>query len=190
MMGVKNTEEREILKRVSLNDIVPKNHIIRKIDRAVDLSFIHDKVKDLYSPYGVESIDPIVLFKIVVIQYIFGIRSMRQTIKEIEVNMAYRWYIGYGLDEQIPHFSTFGKNYKRRFEGTEIFEDIFKHIVQEIIKCKFVDEENIFIDGTHIKASANNKKSMSKLIEVSAKFYEEALHQEISKDRKIHKKKL
>lgn len=190
MMGIKNTEEREISKQVSLNDIVPKNHIIRKIDRAVDLSFIHDKVKDLYSPYGVESIDPIVLFKIVVIQYIFGIRSMRQTIKEIEVNMAYRWYIGYGLDEQIPHFSTFGKNYKRRFEGTEIFEDIFKNIVQEIIKCKFVDEENIFIDGTHIKASANNKKSMSKLVEISAKFYEEALHQEISKDRKIHKKKL
>ena len=98
-----------------MDNLVPENHIIRKIDKAIDLSFIYDKVKHLYSPYGTENIDPIVLFKIIMIQYIFGIRSMRQTIKEIQVNIAYRWYLGYGFDEQIPHFSTFGKNYKRQF---------------------------------------------------------------------------
>lgn len=68
------------------------------------------------------------------IQYIFGIKSMSQTIKEIEVNIAYRWYLGYGMTEPIPHFSTFGKNYARRFEGTDLFEDIFKTIVAEIAR--------------------------------------------------------
>lgn len=188
MMGIKNTNERNTIKSINLNNLVPENRIIRKIDKAIDLSFIYDKVKDLYSPYGTESIDPVVLFKIIMIQYIFGIRSMRQTIKEIQVNIAYRWYICYGFDEQIPHFSTFGKNYKRRFEGTDIFDEIFKQILAEVTKCNFLDEENVFVDGTHIKASANNKKSISKFVEVSAKFYEKSLQEEISKDREINKK--
>lgn len=113
----------------------------------------------MYSNTGTNSIDPVILFKIILIQYIFGIRSMRQTIKEIEVNIAYRWYLGYGFDEKIPHFTTFGKNYKRRFEGTDIFEEIFNQVIAEIIKCRFLDTENIFIDGTHIKANASNKRS-------------------------------
>lgn len=64
---------------------------------------------------------------------------MRQTIKEIQVNIAYKWYVGYGFDEQIPHFSTFGKNYKRRFEGTDIFDEIFKQILAEVTKCNFLE---------------------------------------------------
>ena len=161
MMGIKNTNERNTIKSINLDNFVPENHIIRKIDKAIDLSFIYDKVRDLYSPYGTESIDPIVLFKIIMIQYIFGIRSMRQTIKEIQVNIAYRWYIGYGFDEQI---------------------------LAEVTKYNFLDEENIFVDETYIKVSANNKKNISKFVEVSAKFYEKYLQEEISKDREINKK--
>lgn len=123
------------------------------------------------------------------IQYIFEIRSMRQTIKEIEVNIAYRWYLGYGLNEPIPHFSTFGKNYVRRFKDTDLFEEIFKGIVAEIIECGFIDETSVFIDGTHIKANANNKKSKSEVVEKSIRFYEEELIKEINKDREEHGKK-
>ena len=83
------------------------------IKKGIDLGFVYPLVKDLYSPFGAESINPVVLIKLNIIQYTFGIRSMRQTIKEIEVNTAYRWYIGYGLTERIPHFSTFSKNYTR-----------------------------------------------------------------------------
>jgi len=109
----------------------------------------------LYKPYGRESIDPVVLIKTVIIQYVFGISSMRQTIKEIGVNFAYRWYLGYGLHDKIPHFSTFGKNYKRRFKETDIFERIIMRILLEVERNGFIDDENIFIDGTHIKANAN-----------------------------------
>lgn len=189
MMKIRDLSQRKMELRGTLEDFVPKNHLLRKIDSAVDLSFIYEKVKDLYSPIGKASIDPVVLFKIVILQYVFGIRSMRETIAQIEVNLAFRWYLGYGLDEKVPHFSTFGKNYIRRFEGKTIFQDIFSKILEEVIECNFVDTKNIFIDGTHIKASANTKKTKKEVVDSSVKFYEEELIEEINNDRVNHGKK-
>ena len=114
---------------------------------------------------------------------------MRQTIEQIEVNMAYRWYIGYGLSEKIPHFSTFSKNYTRRFAGTDLFERIFFRVIEEIIKHGFIDAESVFIDGTHIKANANNHKYQKEIVEKSARYYEEELQKEIKTDREAHGKK-
>src|SRR5574344_1864612 len=112
MLNKYQDESRREIQIISIEDLVPQDHILRDIDRAIDFSFIYDEVAPLYSSdTGRPSVDPVVLFKIVLIQYTFGIRSMRQTIKEIDVNMAYRWFLGYGFTEKIPHFSTFGKNY-------------------------------------------------------------------------------
>ena len=164
---------------------MPQNHILRKIDRAIDFSFIYGEVEGLYSPYdmGRPGIDPVSLFKIVFIQYLFGIRSMRQTIQEIDVNVAYRWFIGYGLLEPVPHFSTFSKNYTRRFQGTAVFEHIFQHILEEAVNAGFVDASAIFIDGTHIKASANKNKSEQVKVTKPAKQYQKELDDEIGRDR-------
>ena len=177
---------------ISIEDLVPKNHILREIDAAIDFSFIYDEVDGMYSEFdgGRPGIDPVSLFKIVMIQYIFGIRSMRQTIKEIESNYAYRWFIGYDIGESIPHFSTFGKNYTRRFKDTNIFENIFTHILNEAIKYGFVDEHAVFIDGTHIKASANKRKSAKKEVPEKVKNYQKELDKEIEEDRKKHGKKI
>ena len=175
---------------VCIEDLVPEDHILRDIDRAIDFSFIYDEVKDLYcADNGRPSVDPVVLFKIVLIQYTFGIRSMRQTIKEIEVNMAYRWFLGYDLLEPIPHFSTFGKNYTRRFAGSNIFEKIFEHILAEAVNAGFVDASAVFIDATHIKASANNKKYVNEIVKLEAKHYQKELDEEINLDRENHGKK-
>ncbi len=176
---------------ISIEDLVPEEHLLRKIDAAIDFSFIYDEVEGMYSDFdgGRPGIDPVSLFKIVMIQYIFGIRSMRQTIKEIEVNNAYRWFIGYDIGEPIPHFSTFGKNYSRRFKDTDIFERIFSHILEEAVNCGFVDESAVFIDGTHIKASANKKKFAKEAIPERIKHYQKALDEEIEKDRAAHGKK-
>lgn len=182
--------QREI-KMVCIEDLVPKNHILRDIEASINFDFIYDEVKGLYSEieWGKPGIDPVSLFKIVFIQYLFGIRSMRQTIKDIEVNMAYRWFLGYNMDESIPHFSTFGKNYTRRFQGTDVFERIFAHILNEAVKCGFVDASAVFIDGTHIKASANKKKNTPAEMKVEAKNYQEQLDEEVAKDRELHGKK-
>ena len=107
---------------ISLDQLVPQDHLLRKIDRYVDFDFIYDLVEEKYSAKtGRPGIDPVVLIKIPVIQYMYGIKSMRQTIKEIEVNVAYRWFLGLDFYDKVPHFSTFGKNYKRRFEGADLF---------------------------------------------------------------------
>ncbi|MBC5895225.1 transposase, partial [Bacillus pumilus] len=129
MLSKREEERRNQLEVVALDELVPEDHLVRKIEQAIDFDFIYDLVKDHYSSdNGRPSVDPVVLIKMVLIQYLFGIRSMRQTIKEIETNVAYRWFIGYGFSEKIPHFSTFGKNYVRRFHDTDLFEQIFYRI--------------------------------------------------------------
>lgn len=187
----KSRANQKQIKFLCLEDLVPNNHLLRDIDRAIDFSFIYEEVKGLYSEieWGKPGIDPVCLFKIVFIQYLFGIRSMRQTIKEIEVNMAYRWFIGYDIGEAISHFSTFGKNYTRRFKDTDVFERIFTRILQEAVRCGFVDASAVFIDGTHIKASANKKKANNEIVEKQAKQYQQQLDEEISKDREVHGKR-
>lgn len=190
MLNKNQAERRKEIQIISIEDLVPQDHIIRDIDRAINLDFIYDEVKDLYSAdIGRPSVDPVVLFKIVLLQYIFGIRSMRQTIREIEVNMAYRWYLGYGMTEPIPHFSTFGKNYERRFKGSDIFEKIFERILLEAVKCGFVDASAIFIDATHMKANANKHKATKEMVKIEAKHYQDELMAEIEADRAARGKK-
>ena len=187
----KNRTNQRQIKFLCLEDLVPPDHLLRDIDRAIDFGFIYEEVRGLYSEieWGKPGIDPVCLFKIVFIQYIFGIRSMRQTIKEIEVNTAYRWFIGYDIGEAIPHFSTFGKNYARRFKDTDVFERIFMRILHEAVRCGFVDASAVFIDGTHIKANANKKKASNEVVAKQAKHYQQQLDEEIAKDRQAHGKK-
>lgn len=187
----KNVRKGSQVQMISLDQLVPEDHLLRKIDAAVDFSFIYDLVEDKYcEDNGRPSIDPVTLIKIPIIQYMFGIKSMRQTIKDIEVNVAYRWFLGLDFYDKVPHFSTFGKNYKRRFEGTDLFEQIFKEILFQCLKYDLVDTSLMFVDATHVKACANSKKSKKILVaKKAARFYEEKLKEEIDKDRELHGKK-
>lgn len=190
MLTKKEIEQRRQIRMVSIEDLVPEDHLLRKIENALDFSFIHEEVKDMYClDNGRPSIDPVVLFKLCIINYMYGLNSMRRTIRECEVNMAYKWFLGYDMQEMVPHFTTFGKNYKRRFEGSQIFENIFERILSEAIAYKLVEPNVIFIDGTHIKANANTKKNYKKEIELSAKQYAKELRDEIEKDREEHEKR-
>ena len=190
MITEQNEKARKQIEFVCTDDLVPQDHLLRIIDKAIDWSFIYDLVRDKYSPdQGRPSIDPVTLIKIPLIQYLYGIKSMRQTIKEIEVNVAFRWFLGLELYDKVPHFSTFGKNYSRRFEGTDLFEQIFKHILEECYRFKLVDPTEVFVDATHVKARANNKKMQRRIAEQEALFYEEMLRKEIASDRAAHDKK-
>ena len=111
-MLVKNAENREQLEFVSLENMVPQDHLLRKIDDAIDFKKIYEFVEDLYcEDNGRPSVDPVVLFKIVLIQHIYGISSLRRTLEEVSMNLAYRWFIGYPLNEAVPHFSTVSYNF-------------------------------------------------------------------------------
>ena len=190
MMTKNADKKRDQMQLFCMDDLVPQDHLLRIIDKAIDWNFIYGMVEDKYSPdFGRPSIDPIQLIKIPLIQYLYGIKSMRQTIKEIEVNVAYRWFIGLDMTDKVPHFSTFGKNYTRRFENTDLFDQIFSHILEECYKFKLVDPTEVFVDATHVKACANSKKMRKRIAQEEALFYKDLLKKEINEDRVAHGKK-
>ena len=185
----KDKKETEQVIFFSMESFIPQDHLLRKIESAVDFSMLYDIVGELYCPdNGRPSIDPVVLFKIVLIQHLYGIRSLRRTSEEIEMNVAYRWFLGYSMEEKTPHFATVSYNFKHRFTE-ETIEKVFNWILSEINNKGYLSPEVVFIDGTHIKASANMKKSVTKAIPVAAKIYEEQLLKEINEDREEHDKK-
>ncbi len=190
MMSKNADKHRSKIQFIALDDLVPEDHLLRDIERAVNFDFIYELVEDKYSAnFGRPSIDPVMLIKIPLIQYLYGIKSMRQTIKEIQVNMAYRWFLGLDITQKVPHFSTFGKNYTRRFKDTDLFEQIFTKILEECFKYDFIDPTITYIDATHIKACANKNKAIKKVVKNESRFYEDDLKKEIKKDRKNHGKK-
>ena len=164
MMTQNADKKREQVQMFCMDGLVPQDHLLRLIGQSIDWSFIYDLVIDKYSTDNVRpSTDPVMLIKIPFIQYLYGIRSMRQTVKEIEVNVAYRCFLGLEIMDRVPYLSTFGKNYTRRFKNTDLFERIFSHILQECYKYRLIDPSEVFVDATHVKARANNKKMRSSL---------------------------
>lgn len=175
----------------TLDQLVPEDHFLRKIEAVIDFDFIYDLVEDSYSSdNGRPSLDPVMLVKIPLIQCFYGIRSMRQTIKEIEVNTAYRWFLGLTLDDKVPHFTTYGKNYSRRFQDKQVISEIFNQVLHQALMAGLIDPSEIFVDGTHIKAAANNHKYRKEMVVQQAKFMSDQLEFEIDCDRKKHAKKL
>lgn len=189
MLSKHNSIQRDQVEMIALDQLVPENHLVRKMEAAIDFSFIYDLVEETYSAVGRPSIDPVILIKLTFIQYTFGIRSMRQTIEELKTNMAYRWFLGYGFYDRVPHFSTFGKNYERRFKDTDLFEQIFYRILKTAAEKNLISAEHVFIDSTHVKASANKRKFEKKVVRKETRAYQEQLQEEINQDREDHGKK-
>ena len=169
----------------TIDDLVPQDHLVRKLERTIDFNFIYPKVESLYSDYGRPSIDPVVLFKMEFINITFGINSMRKTCEEIEVNLAYRWFLGLSIDEKIPNFSTWSQNYIRRYQDSDVFEDIFDEIIKQGMQYEFIDVDTVFGDSTHQKANANKRKATNEEVELVKKVYEDELLKEINEDREI-----
>ena len=173
----------------TMEELVPENSLFRKIDKYIDFSFIYDEVKDLYCVMnGRPCIDPVVLFKIVFIQALDGLKSMRKTCEKIKVDAEYRWFLGIPFGESTPHYSTFSQNYIRRYAGTEVFENIFVNIVEQAIKYNLVKGETFFTDSTHKKANANKNKYHEEIKQV-AKQRKEWIEEEINKEREKQGKK-
>lgn len=181
MININKNIQSEIL-MTTMEELVPEESLFRKIDKYIDFTFIYEEVKGLYCENnGRPSIDPVVLFKIVFIQAIDGIKSMRQTCKKIKVDAEYRWFLGIPFGVDTPHFSTFSKNYERRFKGTDIFEKIFINIVKQAIKYNLIDGTTFYTDSTHKKANANKNKyndCIVKNIKERRKWLEEEINEE------------
>ena len=147
------------LEMVTLEQLVPKGHLLRLIDRHIRFDFIRSETEPLYCPNnGRPAIDPVVLFKMLFIGYLFGVRSERQLMREIEVNVAYRWFLGLRLTDPVPDASTLSQNRRRRFAGTDIEQRIFDGIVEQAVEHKLIGGRVLYTDSTHLKANANKNK--------------------------------
>ena len=181
--------ERGIVELVDTESLVPEDHLLRKVDRAVDFGRLYKIVEPLYSEEeGRPSIDPVVLFKIALLQHLEGIPSLRGTLRRAQTDIAYRWFLGYTLNEELPHFSTVSYNFRHRYTE-EIIEAVFRWILDEAGKAGALSPAAVFIDGTHIKASANLNKKIKQEVPVAAKRYRAELLAEINADREAHGKK-
>ena len=150
---------------------------------------IIELVEHLYcEDNGRPAVDPVVLVKMVLIQHLFGIKSLRQTVKEIDMNIAYRWFLGFDLTTRVPHFATVSYAFAKRFPS-EVFEHIFAWILEEAVAKGYIDARTIFIDATHIKANANKNKNRKIMAQKTARVYDEQLREEINQDRMEHGKK-
>lgn len=162
---LKRSEPRQMkMAFVTLDELMPETHFLRDLDRLVSFDFIYDKVSDLYSSTGRPSVDPVVLIKMLLIGYLYGIDSERRLEQEITVNIAYRWFLGIDLDERVPDHSTISQLRRRKFDGTSVFRDVFDEIVRKCIETGLVSGKLLMTDSTHIRANANHE--MREIIEV------------------------
>jgi transposase len=175
---------------VTVEQLVPEDHILRKVEEQIDFSFARQRLEPLYcKDHGRPAIDPVMLFKMLLIGYMFGIRSERQLVREIAVNVAYRWFLHLNLTDKVPHHSTISQNRIRRFDGTDVFRQIFDDLVLMAYRQGYIEGKVLYTDSTHLKANANKKKFTRKIVAQNTRAYLDELDQAVNEDREDHGKK-
>lgn len=183
-------EKQLELEMVSIDQLVPEDHLLRTVDQKVDLTFIYEKVKPFYcEDNGRPPIDPVMLFKMMLVGYLFGIRSERQLEIDIKTNVAYRWFLGLGLTDKVPHHSTISFNRHKRFKNTTVFQDIFDEVVLLATEIGMVGGRVLFTDSTHLKANANKRQFVKETVQLETQDYIHELDEAIEEDRRAHGKK-
>ena len=187
---IKHKEKQIKMEFVHIGQLVPEDHILRKVDKYIDFESIRAKVAHLYCPNnGRPAIDPVILFKMLFIGYLFGIRSERQLVRDIQVNVAYRWFLGFDLTDRIPDASTISQNRRRRFIQSTIYQEIFDEIVFFAMRKNLLDGKVLYTDSTHLKANANKNKFIKAYVTENTRSYLEELDKDVEKDRLEHGKK-
>lgn len=154
MRGKQNREEG-LFTYVRLEDLVPKGHILRAINRWIDFDCIEENTRGLYSHTGRPSVDPEVLIRMLVIGYLYGLTSERRLCQEVQLNLAYRWFCGLRLEDKVPDHSTFTKNRYGRFGESGLFRSLFEQIVRQAVAHGLVKGKHLTVDATTMQANAS-----------------------------------
>ena len=190
MLRDRKTKQQNGYEIVLLEELVPQDHLLRKIDAAVDFGFIHDLCKDLYCPdNGRPAVEPELLFKMLFLGYLYGIPSEVKLAQAVNENIAFKWFLGLKLTEKGPDHATISANRVRRFKDNNIAEKIFNEILRQCINKGLVGGKILYTDSTHIKAKANKHRKTLITVEETPKEYMEELNAQIDLDREILKKK-
>ena len=160
MMGERTVMQEALFYSFSLEDHVPQDHLLRSIDRFVDLSGIREHLRPFYSDTGRPSIDPELMIRMLIVGYCLGIRSERRLCEEVHLNLAYRWFCRLGLDSAVPDHSTFSKNRHGRFRDSDLLRQLFETTVARCLAEGLVGGEGFAVDASMIKADANRQRSV------------------------------
>ena len=158
MMGRLESSQDRFFYDFCVDDVVPTDHLVRKIDAVLDLSWLHGELAPSYSHTGRPSIDPELMMRMLIIGYVFAIRSERQLCSEVRVNLAYRWFCRLGLEEAIPDHSAFSRARHERFREAEAFRIVFEGVVERSIEEGLVGGQSFSVDASFIKADVNRVK--------------------------------
>ena len=181
--------ERGVFEIVDTESLVPPKHLLRKIDAAVDFTRIYDMVEPLYClDNGRPSTDPVVLFKMVLIQHLYGLPSLRRTAEEVSANMCYRWFLGYRLQEETPHFSTISYNFRHRFT-TETVDQIFAWILSEIAEAGYLSPSVVVCGWNAYKSQCQHEKADQGRNSRGGQALCQRAHGGSKQDREAHEKK-
>jgi transposase len=160
MMGGRNQSQGQLLYEFRLDEAVPDDHLVRKISALLDLSWVYAELAPYYSEIGRPSIDPVLMIRMLIIGYVFAIRSERQICREVQVNLAYRWFCELGLEDAIPDHSAFSRARNERFRESDVFRRVFERVVGACIEAGLVGGEGFAVDASLIEADANRQRSI------------------------------
>jgi transposase len=160
MMGRLNQDQGRLFYSFCLDDVVPGDHRVREIGAVLDLSWVHAELKPYYSRMGRPSIDPVLMIRMLIIGYVFAVRSERALCCEVQVNLAYRWLCGLSIEDKIPDHSAFSRARNERFRDSDIFRRVFERVVEACLASGLVGGEGFAVDASLIAADANKQRSV------------------------------
>ena len=160
MMGRQEVGQVPLFYAFNLEDHVPANHLLRRIDQFLDLGELHRHLAPHYSHTGRPSVDPALLIRMLIVGYCFGIRSERRLCEEVHLNLAYRWFCRLGLEDAVPDHSTFSKNRHGRFRNSDTLRFVFEKVLERCLAEGLVGGEGFAIDASVIKADANRQRGV------------------------------
>ena len=159
MMGRREHGQAQLFYAFDLDDAVPQDHLVRGIAAVLDLSWLHVELAPHYSDTGRPSIDPELMIRMLVLGYVFAIRSERQLVREVQVNLAYRWFCGLGIEDKVPDHSAFSRARNERFRDSNVLRSVFERVVAACIRARLVGGEGFAVDASLIEADANKCRS-------------------------------
>jgi len=159
-MGHRQVEQAALFYEFSLERHIPRDHLLRSIDRFVELGALRRELAPFYSAIGRPSVDPELMIRMLIVGYCFGIRSERRLCEEVHLNLAYRWFCRLGLDGAVPDHSTFSKNRHGRFRDSDLLRRLFETVLRRCMDEGLVGGENLAVDASLIKADANRQNGI------------------------------
>ena len=159
-MGRLNHDQGQLFYSFHLDEVVPDDHLVREIAAVLDLSWVHRELAAYYPKMGRPSIDPELMIRMLIVGYVFAIRSERMLCREVKVNLAYRWFCGLSIEDSIPDHSAFSRARHERFRDSDIFRRVFERVVEACIAAGLVGGEGFAVDASLIVADANKQRSI------------------------------